>query len=103
VWFAYGKVPGTGAVSFFPDYFNQGNKYYTLGQLPLATAEYEKALFVRPGRDPRVPLLAAALADLYVKLGNRARAEAMLREVIATGAGTPNLSRKLASLANERR
>ena len=102
-WFVYAPVPGTEPVSYFPDYLNQGSKYYTLGQTQAATEEYERALFVRPGTDPRVPILAAALADLCIQQGDRGRAEAILRRVIARGKGTPELERALARLVGERR
>jgi tetratricopeptide (TPR) repeat protein len=102
-WFAYGHVPATGPSSFFTDYFNQGNKYYNLARYAPAAAEYEKALFVRPGDHPAVPLLAVALADLYVQLGNQARAEAMLRQMLANGTADPAVARKLATLVGAAR
>lgn len=80
-WVLHGPVlPASLKVSFFPDYYNQGNKYWSLGRYDLALAEYEKALYVRPGDHPGVEPLFHNLADLYLKQGRLERAEALLHE-----------------------
>ena len=70
-------------VSFFPDYYNQGNKYWELGNYDLALAEYEKALYVRPGDHSGVESLFNDLARIYLKRGQFGRAEAFLQEAAA--------------------
>jgi tetratricopeptide (TPR) repeat protein len=69
-------------VSFFPDYYNQGNKYWNLGKYDLAIAEYEKALTVRPADHPGVSPLFARLINMYLSNGQAARAEALVQNMI---------------------
>jgi 4-amino-4-deoxy-L-arabinose transferase-like glycosyltransferase len=84
VWILRGPVlPSSLEVSFFPDYYNQGNKYWNLGNYDLALAEYEKALYVRPGDHPGAESLFHDLAGLYLKRGQFGRAEVLLQEAAA--------------------
>lgn len=94
-WLVFGRVLPSSQVSFFPDYYNQGNRYYNLGMFDLAIAEYEKALSVRPGDHPGVQGLIIGLADLYVSLGNAHKAEALLRRALADNPGNFVLEQKL--------
>lgn len=83
-WFLHGPVlPANMEVSFFPDYYNQGNKYWNLGKYDLALAEYERALSVRPGEHPGAERLFNALTSVYLKNGQLGRAEALLQRAAA--------------------
>jgi len=73
-------LPSNLEVSFFPDYYNQGNKYWNIGAYELATAEYEKALSVRPGDHPGVESLYRFLAGVYLKSGQLSRAQTLLQK-----------------------
>jgi tetratricopeptide (TPR) repeat protein len=73
-------LPSNLEVSFFPDYYNQGNKYWNIGAYELATAEYEKALSVRPGDHPGVESLYRFLASVYLKGGQLGRAQTLLQK-----------------------
>lgn len=80
-WILHGPVlPANLEVSFFPDYYNQGNKYWSLGQYDLALAEYERALYVRPGDHPGVEPLFQSLAHLFLRQNRLGRAETLLHE-----------------------
>ena len=95
-WFLRGPVLSTDVeVSFFPDYYNQGNKYWNLGKYDLALAEYEKALNVRPGDHPGVPRLLEMLANEYVKNGDLRRAETLLQRAAARYPGQFGFQEKL--------
>jgi hypothetical protein len=85
-------------VSFFADYYNQGNRYLRLGRTDLAIAEYEKALTVRPGIHPAVTGVAITVADLEVRRGERDRAIALLRAVLQHRPGDAALTAKLAEM-----
>lgn len=82
-WMIFGRVPAAVPESFFVDYYNQGNQYLRQGRYDLAAAEYEQALWVRPGNHAAIPLLVDGLADLYERLGRRADAERLLTRAIA--------------------
>jgi 4-amino-4-deoxy-L-arabinose transferase-like glycosyltransferase len=78
----HGRVLPDLQVSFLPDYYNQGNKYWNLGKYDLAIAEYEKALTVRPADHPGVSPLFAKLIHIYLSNGQVARAEALVQNMM---------------------
>ena len=94
-WVLHNPVLPDLEVSFFPDYYNQGNKYWNLGQYELAAAEYEKALSVRPGDHPAVGSLFSFLANVYLNSGQFNRAEALLQKAAARYPGNQEFQEKL--------
>jgi 4-amino-4-deoxy-L-arabinose transferase-like glycosyltransferase len=78
----HGRVLPDLQVSFFPDYYNQGNKYWNLDKYDLAIAEYEKALTVQPADHPGVSPLFARLINIYLTNGQIAKAEALVQKMI---------------------
>ena len=98
-WVLQGPVlPSNLEVSFFPDYYNQGNKYWNIGEYELATAEYEKALSVRPGDHPGVESLYRFLASVYLKSGQLSRAQALLQKAALRYPRNPEFQEKLQML-----
>lgn len=98
-WFVFGEVlPGL-ETSFFPDYYNQGNRYAAAGRVDLALAEYEKAVSVRPGDHPAMSRVAAELADVHLERGDPASARRVIAAALRARPGDPLLSAKLAALA----
>jgi tetratricopeptide (TPR) repeat protein len=79
-WFVYAPVLPGHPVDFFTDYNSQGNWLWEARQYDRALAEYDKALHVRPGVNPGVPLLYLGLGRAYASRGELRRAETLLRE-----------------------
>lgn len=88
-WVVFGRVLVSAPETFFPDYYNQGNRYFRQGQYERAAAEYEQALWVRPGNHAAVPLLVDGLVDLYLRLGRRADAERVVARATARDPDNP--------------
>jgi hypothetical protein len=66
--------------SFFPDYYNQGNRYLNVGRTESALVEYEKAITAKPGDHPALAGVAVWLARTHLERGDRTAAVRVLRE-----------------------
>ncbi len=98
----FGSVLPSPEESFFPDYYNQGNRYVRLGQPERALAEYEKAISIRPGDHPAVTRTALFLVEAHLQRGDRASAIRVLGEAIRVRPSDPALHAKLSALAAQR-
>jgi tetratricopeptide (TPR) repeat protein len=94
----FGRVLPEVEESFFPDYFNQGNRYLAAGRTEEALVEYEKAITVKPGDHPAVAPGALRLAQLHLDRGDRAAAIRVLREAVQVRPGERALLSALAAL-----
>ncbi len=101
VWVFGPVLPGGPQESWFPDYYNQGNRYLRAGRIDEALAEYEKAITVRPGDHPNVAETAAWVVDTRMARGDRAGARRILVEALAVRAGDPRLLARAALLVPE--
>lgn len=68
--------------SFFVDYNNLAVVYQEQGRIEEALAEFEKAVTVRPGTDPRVTEMSTELALLFWRRGEHERSKRLLRDVL---------------------
>ena len=83
--------------SFFVDYNNLAVAYQEQGRVDEALAEFEKAVTVRPGDDPRITDAASELALLFWRRGEHERAKRLLREVLRARPGDEDLGTVLAT------
>lgn len=90
--------PFTHRDSFFVDYNNLGAAYQAEGRLEDALAEFEKAVTVRPGDDPRVTEVSTGLALLFVRRGEPERAKRLLRDVLRDRPADEDLKMVLATI-----
>lgn len=97
-WFVYVIAVPDVQISFFPDFYNQGNKYVKLGKYDLAAEEYEKALTVRPGDHPAAQRLYVALANEYIISGQTQRATQLLLRGVKQFPANQTLRAKLEDL-----
>lgn len=97
-WFVFARALPDRQVSFLPDYFNQGNRYYERGLMDQAVGEYEKAIFVRPGNHPAAPSIAVELANLELSLGRTNEAADLLRRAVARHPNHATLRERLRTI-----
>ena len=84
--------------SFFQDFNNLGVAYQEEGMIDEALAEFEKAVTVRPGDDPRVSQASTELALLFWRRGDHERAKRLLRDVLRARPGDEEVGSVLATL-----
>jgi tetratricopeptide (TPR) repeat protein len=68
------------------------------GLIDEALAEFEKAVTVRPGDDPRVSQASTELALLFWRRGDHERAKRLLRDVLRARPGDEEVGSVLATL-----
>lgn len=94
----FGRVlPGV-EESFFPDHYNQGNRYLAAGRVDEALAEFERAITVKPGDHPALASVALELARAHLTRGDRASAVRVLSAAVRARPADAGLARALAEL-----
>jgi tetratricopeptide (TPR) repeat protein len=84
--------------SFFIDFNNLAVAYQEQGRIDEALAEFEKAVTVRPGDDPRVTQMSTELALLFWRRGELERAKRLLRDVLRARPADEDVGTVLATL-----
>jgi 4-amino-4-deoxy-L-arabinose transferase-like glycosyltransferase len=88
----FGRVLPNVEESFFPDYYNQGNRFLAAGRVSDALREYELAITVRPGDHPALARVAVEVARMHLARGDRASAARVLLEAMAARPGDASIA-----------